>query len=248
MKQNKKKVLCVLGIIISLVLIFFLAKFLLSLKISFEFTLIAILSTLIILIPLIIFFTYNFFKTKDFNEYKKNLEIIFGIIAIIISFLTLMVFTTQTEVLSKQTEIQATQTQILKQTSQSNFPDLYLISSQGYISYPVDEFTNTSQVKQLGIGITNTGKSIAPYSAIWIKSTEISPTSNWIVNNLKSFDYNMTWFYFWGEKNASIGKRDIAFEINSPFSETPIKLQNITVCIYSSRNKIIQECGEENWI
>jgi hypothetical protein len=253
--KKKTKFYFGIGFIILILISWFLPEFLSRYNINYQtISLKVILFCVILLLVLTIFFMYIFFKNKNFNEYYDNLKKVFAVLTIIIAIIEVIILSNQTSILSVQAQIQNTQNQILKQTSQSNFPDLYLSSSQGYQSYPIDSFNNYPQ--RIAVGVTNIGKSIAPFVDIKIvdglfRGWEEKTKDDFRITNLNSLDYNATFFDFWIFNYTNIkspqvpGKLDIPFMINCPFSQDPIKFQNITICIYSSYDNITKECGEE---
>ncbi len=216
-----------------------------------------------ILLGMIILFTSLFillsylirylFLDKDEKEFRKNMKFFFSLLTIIILLAQLAVFYNQTNVLSQQKEISQQQNQLLAQTSQTAKANLLLVSSQGYQSY---NYNTLKDYSYLAVGVINLGKSIAPFTKISIssdlfvgnvyryKEQGISP--EFIVKDLKSTDYNSTFFKFWlnplNYNNFTLGEKNVTFEIDCPYCENSISYQNITVCIY---NQTSSECGEK---
>ena len=240
-------------IILSLFILFFLLIY--SVKISnFLFNSNVIL-ILIFLVPLIIF--YSIIKislTKEIDEKTKRDEI-YRNIEILLTFSTVLILLFQGIILlsnsltiNKQTEIFDRQTELME-----GRPEILLWSSQGPISYQIDEFKKRGD--KIGIGVTNLGRANIPQTTIsinnqnelfWGFEYSFSQSGKWNVKNLESMDYTTTWFNLTireDEKmNLSKGVYNLDFRIFCPICKNQIEYQTIKICLY---NNEATECGED---
>jgi len=187
--------------------------------------------------------------TKNEERYYKNIKIMFELI-------TLLILSGQFYVSINQKDILLKQTQILEQTSQSTKADLLLVSSQGNRAYFYGNLIEGKN-EQIAIAITNLGKATAPFIIVSMDSNlftgykkDLSDGNpEFILRELKSLDYNSTFFKLWinpdQDKNISFGKKDVTFKIKCPYCKIPISYQNISICVYKEDK--IKECGED-WV
>jgi hypothetical protein len=169
---------------------------------------------------------------------------------IIVGFLTLIVLLIQALIFFNQTNIMQTQTDILDKTTQSNKADLTLVSSQGDIAYELSEIDETKESESLAIGVVNYGKSIAPFVKIRLKPDIFRAIGEyqygWDVRELKSLGDNSTFFRISLNGNQQLLPKEynLTFSIDCPYCETPYKEENVSICIRSGYQEMVEECGE----
>lgn len=189
----------------------------------------------------------DFIITKNEDRYINWMKLMFEIFTIVILMGQLLVA-------SGQNSIQQKQNEILQQTSQSTKADLLLVSSQGNTAY---RYENLREEKspQIAVAVTNLGKATAPFVIVSMNSSFFNgyklDTSdgrvNFILQDLKSLDYNATFFKFWVnpdiETNFTFGITDIIFKIECAYCLKPVDYQKIPICVYKEDR--IRECGAE---
>lgn len=187
-------------------------------------------------------------------EIKDSGEIYLKYLAILLTMVSIFVISAGIQLQSIQASILDKQTLILDSTSQSNLPEILLVSSQGYRSYRISELSNGSY-REIGIGVTNLGKATAPHLNVGIDDDYFlgykvynggSLEQTFTIEKLDSFNYNYTFFRFWIKPqnygDIKIGENTINFKINCPTCEEPVSVQNISICIYLDSPI---ECGDK---
>jgi hypothetical protein len=239
-KIKKQKKPIIIGLAIS-----FIVSMIIAWIISAIYNLPLTISSIVFGIIFILLFSIaDLIVTNNEDRHRWATKVVFEIF-------TLLILSGQLAVMVNQTNIQNTQTTILDRTSQSNMPQTLIVSSQGLVSLSYEELAKHNHF--IAIGVTNIGRALIPSLNVHLDSPYFSGfqqnagisgvTNDLFVYNLKSLEYNFTWFEFYPTNLSAIkiGENNLQFRITCPVCEKPIDYQNITFCVYNSSSPNVCE-------